>query len=90
MVDRIRMNAGNNPGVYNGLNTAACAGADPVLGDCTQWQARLLNSRLPGAAGNVAVLVDNPITKTATITVTVTWTAAPPITFTTIIETWST
>jgi len=90
MVDRIRANAGNNPGIYNGLNTAACAGANPVLGDCTQWQARLLGTGLPGVFGNVVVNPNAPTPSTATVIVNVGWTNAPLTTLTTIIETWST
>lgn len=93
MVDRIRVNAGNTPNIYNGINTnGACAGSEPALGDCTQWQARLQTSSLPNAVGTVAVTTDSPISKTATITVIVTWGigATGSVTFTTIMETWLT
>lgn len=93
MVDRVRVNAGNTPNIYDGINTSgACGGSEPALGDCTQWQARLQASALPNAFGRVAVTMDSPISKTATITVIVTWGigATGSVTFTTIMETWLT
>lgn len=93
MVDRIRVNAGNTPNIYNGINTSgACGGSEPALGDCTQWQTRLQASALPNAFGTVAVTTDSPIPKAATITVIVTWGvgATGSATFTTIMETWLT
>lgn len=90
MIDRVRANAGDTPNIYNGLDTNACAGTDPVLGDCTQWRTRLQNSGLSGARGQVTVTNNNPIVKTATITVTVTWGTGITrnVSFTTIMETW--
>lgn len=93
MADRVRVNAGDTPNIYNGINTSGnCVGSEPALGDCTQWQARLSASGLPSAYGEVAVTVDSPISKTATITVTVTWGigATGSVKFTTIMETWLT
>ncbi len=99
MIDRIRANAGDSPGNYNGIDTNnSCttpAGlVDPVLGDCTQWRAGLVAATGLGtsARGTVTVTDDSPITKTAAITVTVTWGTFGPrtITFSTIIETWAT
>jgi len=93
MVDRIRVNAGSTPNIYDGINTSgACGGAEPALGDCTQWQARLQASWLPNAFGTVAVTMDSPIPKTATITITVTWGigATGSATLTTTLETWLT
>ena len=93
MVDRVRVNAGNTPIIYSGINTSGvCGGSEPALGDCTQWQARLQASALPNAFGTVAVQMDSPIPKAATITVTVTWGigATGSATFTTIMETWLT
>lgn len=93
MVDRIRVNAGDTPSIYTGINTSGnCAGADPALGDCNQWKTRLSTSGLPNAYGTVSVTTDSPISKTATITVTVTWGigATGSATLTTIMETWLT
>jgi type IV pilus assembly protein PilV len=94
MVDRIRANAIDSPQLYNAIDTnIACAGADPALGDCTQWQTRLQASGLPGARGQVTVTNNSPMAKTATITVTLTWgtgVAIRTIQFTTIMETWIT
>lgn len=94
MVDRIRANAIDNPQIYNNINTNnACAGADPALGDCNQWKARIQTSGLPGARGQVTVTSNTPMAKTATITVTFTWgtgAANRTISFTTIMETWIT
>jgi len=80
MVDRIRVNGGYTPNIYNSLDTGNCTGLiDPALGDCTQWRDRLQNSGLPGATGTVAVVPDSPLPRgatgfgTATVTVTVTW-----------------
>ena len=93
MVDRIRINAGITPQDYNGIDTnGACGGADPALGDCTQWAARLAASGLPAARGLVTVsAVDAPLARTRTVNVTVNWGNATPrtVTFTTIIETWA-
>lgn len=94
MADRIRVNAGDTPNIYDGIDTsvAVCVGSEPALGDCNQWQARLSTSGLPNAFGEVDVQTDFPILKTATITVTVTWGigATGSVTFTTIMETWLT
>jgi hypothetical protein len=95
MVDRIRANGGSTPDIYGTLNTGNCTGLgliDPALGDCTQWRDRLQSSGLPGVTGTVAVVTDSPISKTATVTVTVTWglTGSRRTIVTTIIETWLT
>lgn len=93
MVDRIRVNAGDTPGIYNGIDTSgACGGADPALGDCTQWQARLAASGLSNATGTVNIVTNNPINKATTITVQVTWGTVlnRTVTFTSIMETWLT
>ncbi|MDT8317973.1 MAG: type IV pilus modification protein PilV [bacterium] len=87
MVDRIRVNSGNSPQYYNGIDTSAtCSGADPVLGDCKQWQMRMKdeNLGLMKAVGKVTVSPANPwpdwsngvpIPRTATVTVRVEWTS---------------
>ena len=94
MADRIRVNAGTTPNIYNGIDTrvVVCVGSEPALGDCNQWQARLSTPGLPNAFCTVAVQIDSPISKTPTITVTVTWGigATGSVTFTTIMETWLT
>ena len=95
MVDRIRVNGGSAPNIYGTLDTANCTGlglVDPALGDCTQWRDRLQSSGLPGAAGTVTVVPDSPISRTATVTVTVTWgiTGTRSTIVSTIIETWLT
>ncbi len=93
MAERIRMNGGSNPGVYNGLDTSNCGALTaPASGDCTQWKSRLEDSTtgLPGVTGTVSVTDDSPLNNTATITVTVTWgrVVTRSVTFTTIMETW--
>lgn len=90
MVDRIRVNGGDTPGDYNTLDTVNCT-INPA-GDCTQWRDRLLSSGLPGATGTVTVVTDSPISRTATVTVTVTWgiTGTRSTIVSTIIETWLT
>ena len=103
MADRIRLNAGDTPETYHGLDTnggtaTTCTGLtaqnDPALGDCIQWRSRLQNASLglSGARGTVTVTDDSPISKTANITVTITWgtISTRSITFRTIMETWLT
>ena len=92
MVDRIRVNAGDTPEIYDNITTTICAGSDPALGDCTQWQSRLQTSGLSSATGEVDVVTNVPISETATITVTVTWGSitSRSVTVTTILETWLT
>ncbi len=90
MVDRIRVNGGDTPGIYHNLDTDSCT-INPA-GDCTQWRDRLQSSGLPGASGTVTVVTDSPISRTATVTVTVTWgiTGTRSTIVSTIIETWLT
>ncbi|MBI5236391.1 MAG: type IV pilus modification protein PilV [Deltaproteobacteria bacterium] len=100
MLDRIRVNGGVTPVNYNGIDTnnncATPVGlTDPVLGDCTQWRARLLDTTglgLPGARGVVSVTADSPIAKTAAISVTITWglLGTRTVTLSTVMETWAT
>lgn len=95
MVDRIRANSADTPNIYNNINTQTtnCAGlADPALGDCTQWRARLAGSGLPNAFGTVSVQMNTPTPNVATVTVVVTWgiSTTRNITFTTMVETWLT
>lgn len=95
MVDRIRLNAGNTPNIYNGIDTAnGCSGIDTrwAFGDCSQWNTKLQNSGLVSPRGQVSVSTDSPIPFTATISVTVTWGAGitRSVTFTTIMSTWLT
>jgi len=95
MVDRIRVNGGSTPNIYGTLDTVNCTGlglVEPALTDCTQWRDRLQSSGLPGATGTVVVVTDAPISKTATVTVAVTWglTGTRRTIISTIIETWLT
>lgn len=89
MVDRIRVNSGDNPNIYDCIDTnnsattavpatGACATSgrpsqEPAMGDYDQWQTRLQASGLPNAFGTVVITMDSPITKAVTVTVTVTW-----------------
>ncbi len=76
MIDRIRVNAGDNADRYDGIDTSgACGGQEPALTDCIDWKTRLENQflGLTGATGVVAVSSDDPITSTSMITVTVAW-----------------
>lgn len=90
MVDQIRVNGGNNNGLYHGMDTdsAACA-ADAV--DCGPWRTALLNSGLVNPRGRVTVQVNTPTGRTDTIQVQVEWGAAGErrnATLNTILETW--
>jgi len=98
MLDRIRINGGSSPEVYNGIDTGnSCAGSDPALGDCTQWKARLAasSSGLANAVGTITVTANSPASDMATVVVTVTWgnsgvtglARQRSITFMTIVET---
>ena len=85
MIDRIRINGGNSPHKYHGIDTrGTCGGADPVLGDCSQWKVRMEdpNLGLNRAFGTVTVSPANPdnewsngvpIPRTATVEVEVEW-----------------
>src|SRR3989304_800646 len=101
MADRIRLNAGDTPETYHGLDTnggtaTTCTGLtaqnDPTLGDCIQWRSRLQDASLglSGAKGTITVTDDSPISKAAIVTVRITWGSITirSITFTTIMETW--
>ncbi|MBI3606438.1 MAG: type IV pilus modification protein PilV [Nitrospirae bacterium] len=90
MIERIRVNALNAPGAYNGIDTSvACGGADPVLGDCVQWRAALQASALLSARGQVTVVTNTPVQESTTINVVVSWgTPQRSVTFSTIVETW--
>ena len=93
MIERVRVNGGNNPEVYHGINTAnACGGSDLAKGDCDQWKQQMADTKLPGLTGTVSVVAESPIEKTSTITVTVTWGLGTTKTlqFATIMETWGT
>jgi len=94
MVDRIRVNGGDTPEIYDNLDTGNCAGLTDTTarGDCNQWQTRLAGSGLSNAQGTVRVLTNNPISNTATVTVIVRWgtVSTRTVTFTTIMETWGT
>jgi len=103
MVDRIRVNAGDTPETYHGLDTnggtaTTCTGLtaqnDPALGDCIQWRSRLQDASLglSGAKGTITVTDDSPISKAAIVTITITWgtISTRSITFRTIMETWLT
>lgn len=98
MVDRIRTNAGTNPGLYGGINTSSSVSAleaalvDPAEADVLAWKSSLEASNLPNIVGSVTVS-NAPIDKTATVTVTVSWGLSGnprSVTFTTILETWGT
>lgn len=75
MVDRIRVDAGTTPDIYNNLNTGSCSSVSNTTaqGDCNQWRDRLQSSELPSPVGTVSVDMDTPITDAATVTVTVRW-----------------
>ena len=103
MADRIRVNAGDTPEIYHGLDTnggtaTTCTGLtaqnDPALGDCIQWRSRLQDASLglSGAKGTITVTDDSPISKAAIVTITITWgtISTRSITFRTIMETWLT
>ena len=103
MADRIRLNAGDTPETYHGLDTnggtaTTCTGLtaqnDPALGDCIQWRSRLQDASLglSGAKGTITVTDDSPISKAAIVTITITWgtISTRSITFITIMETWLT
>ncbi len=93
MAERIRINGGDTPEIYNGLNTSTCTGLSTLAAnDCNQWKARLESGTtgLPSVVGSVTVTSDSPINNTATIAVTVRWgrVITRSVTFVTIMETW--
>src|SRR3972149_1789619 len=103
MVDRIRVNAGDTPETYHGLDTSGgtattCTGLtaqnDPALGDCIQWRSRLQDASLglSGAKGTITVTDDSPRSKAAIVTNTNTGgtLSTRSITVRTIMETWLT
>ena len=93
IVERIRVNSGTTPEIYNGLSTASCNSlAEPARGDCSQWQARMAETNLLNLAGSVTVNMNSPLDKTATVSTTVTWgpSNTKSLTFTTILELWGT
>lgn len=75
MVDRIRVNAGTTPDIYNNLSTGNCTSITnaTALGDCNQWRDRLTSSGLPSPTGTVLVTLNSPVSNAATITVEVSW-----------------
>jgi len=85
MVDRIRVNSGNNPAIYNGIDSAAatCGGVEPAKGDCEQWKERMQDETLGLRRARGIVRVQGsypytdgkgiPIDYSATVTVTITW-----------------
>lgn len=75
MVDRIRVNAGTTPDIYNNLATGSCTSITnaTALGDCNQWRDRLTSSGLPNPSGTVLVTLDSPIPSAAKITVEISW-----------------
>lgn len=94
IVDRIRLNGGNSPEIYNSIDTSGSCSTfpEPAKGDCTQWQARLKGTNLFNIKGTVDVDAETPIGNSAKISVSVTWGAGgdKKIDFTTIMETWGT
>lgn len=99
MMDRIRTNAGTNPGLYDfdavdtgdSISDLQSALEDPAESDVLDWKSSLEASGLPNIVGTVSVS-DGPIPNTATVTVTVSWglNGTRAVTFTTILETWGT
>jgi type IV pilus assembly protein PilV len=99
MVDRVRKNAGNTPGIYHNIDTSGsvssiqAALADPAETDALNWKSRLEASGLSNPVGTVTVATDSPIDNTATVTVNVRWSwqgVARNFTITTVVETWGT
>lgn len=83
MIERLRFTGDSNPpitAIYNGINTTNAATCNliaqqQVKGDCTQWQALLGNSILPGVQGIVAVAPSGPpVLNASQVTVTISWT----------------
>ena len=65
MMERITYNA-KNVTSYNGISVSSSSTscpATPVMtnGDCTQWRARLLQTRLPSPSGTVSVATTGPV-----------------------------
>ena len=96
MVNRIRTNAGNDPDLYDDIDTSGdCTGLSaPADDDCTDWKSAIDNSKLANGSGTVNVEDNKPIDNTATVKVIVQWGGssgdARSVTFTTILETWGT
>jgi type IV pilus assembly protein PilV len=83
MIERLHSIGDNNPPIttfYNGINTTNAATCNliaqqQVKGDCTQWQALVGNSNLPGVQGTVAVAPSGAALLNANqVTVTINWT----------------
>jgi type IV pilus assembly protein PilV len=100
MLDRIRFSSsGTNKTAtlvaYHGINLTSSSNNCPsgtaipisVTGDCNQWQARLIASRLPNVRGTVSVAASGPSALAQyNVTVSLTWkTHLMPMTFSTVI-----
>jgi Tfp pilus assembly protein PilV len=94
IIDRIRVNGGNSPEIYNNINTGGSCStfAEPAKGDCLQWQERLQATNLIGIAGVIDVTANDPMPNAARVNVTITWGAGGShnVTLSTLLETWGT
>ena len=91
MVDVIRVNGGNNNGLYDGMDTDDIATCDADTVNCGPWRAALLNSGLNNPRGTVTVDVNTPTGRTDTVEVQIEWGTAGErrnATLSTILETW--
>lgn len=92
MMERITYNA-KNVSSYNGISvspTGATCPATPVMtnGDCTQWRARMLATRLPSPSGTVSATTTGPVSLNQwMVTVQIRWYGlVVPMTFSTVVS----
>jgi Tfp pilus assembly protein PilV len=91
MIERVQYSK-KQVSFYNGIDVSSASATCPatpimVNGDCTQWRARLLASRLPNIRGTVTVTNIGPAAmQQRQVTVQLTWRGHMfPMTFTTIV-----
>jgi len=92
IIDRIQYNP-KNVLSYNGINVSSTNNtcpATPVManGDCTQWRARMLATKLPSPNGTVSVTTTGPASLNQwLVTVQIRWAGlVVPVTFSTVVS----
>jgi len=92
MTERIQYSR-KNVASYNGIDVSAASATCPatpimVNGDCTQWQTRLVASKLPFVRGTVQVTTVGPVSMNQwQVTVQLRWTGLIlPVTFSSVVS----
>lgn len=92
MMDRIQYSQ-KNVVSYNGVDVSSASATCPATpqmtaGDCTQWRARLIASRLPSVRGTVSVTTTGPASLNQwLVTVQIRWSnLVYPLTFTSVVS----